>query len=144
MFNPSQEDVRRFFCGVHAKSAAGQPLDALETLASQWLAEHPEYHPEVADAQAAIQRVYDGADGRSNPFLHLAMHLSISEQCSIDQPRGIRQAVELLAARRDSLHDAHHEAMECLGQMLWQSQRAGQPPDGQAYIDCVQRRATRD
>jgi hypothetical protein len=30
--------------------------------------------------------------------LHLSMHLSISEQCSIDQPRGIRQAVELLAA----------------------------------------------
>ena len=144
MFNPSQEEVRRFFCGVHAKARAGQPMDALETLASQWLAEHPEYHDDLADAQAAVTRVYDGADGRENPFLHLSMHLSISEQCSIDQPRGIRQAVELLTARRDSLHDAHHEAMECLGQMLWESQRAGRPPDGQAYIDGVQRRATKD
>jgi len=144
MFNPSQEDVRRFFCGVHARARAGQPLDALETLASQWLQEHPEYDPHMADAEAAVQRVYGAADGQSNPFLHLSMHLSISEQCSIDQPRGIRQAVELLAARRDSLHDAHHEAMECLGEMLWQSQRSGRPPDGQAYIDCVQRRATRD
>ena len=36
MFNPSQEDVRRFFCGVHAKARDGAPLDALETLASQW------------------------------------------------------------------------------------------------------------
>ncbi len=37
------------------------------------------------------------------------MHLSISEQCSIDQPRGIRQAVELLSKRLDGgLHDAHH------------------------------------
>ncbi|TFZ01093.1 DUF1841 family protein [Ramlibacter rhizophilus] len=142
MFNPSQEDVRRFFCGVHAKSRAGQPLDALETLASQWLGEHAEYDPHLADAEAAVARVYDGGDGQSNPFLHLAMHLSISEQCSIDQPRGIRQAVELLAARRNSLHDAHHEAMECLGQMLWESQRSGRPPDGQAYLDCVQRRAT--
>ena len=144
MFNPSQEDVRRFFCGVHQKSRSGQPLDALETLASQWLAEHPEYHADLTDTEAALARVYDGGDGRVNPFLHLSMHLSISEQCSIDQPRGIRQAVELLAARRDSLHDAHHEAMECLGQMLWESQRSGRPPDGQAYIDCVQRRATRD
>lgn len=142
MFNPSQDDVRRFFCGVHAKAQAGSPMDALETLASQWLAEHPEYHADLADAEAAVKASYDGADGRSNPFLHLSMHLSISEQCSIDQPRGIRQAVELLAARRDSLHDAHHDAMECLGQMLWESQRAGRPPDGQAYIDCVQRRAT--
>jgi hypothetical protein len=143
MFNPSQEDVRRFFCSVHAKSGAGQPMDALETLAGQWLAEHPEYHGDVSDEQAALAARYDGEDGRSNPFLHLAMHLSISEQCSIDQPRGIRQAVELLAARRNSLHEAHHEAMECLGQMLWESQRSGRPPDGAAYVECVQRRATR-
>ena len=51
--------------------------------------------------------------------------------------------MELLAARRNSLHEAHHEAMECLGQMLWESQRAGRPPDGDAYVECVQRRATR-
>jgi len=143
MFNPSQDDVRRFFCGVQAKAQAQAPMDALETLAGQWLAEHPEYQADLADAEAAVAKVYDGQDGRTNPFLHLSMHLSISEQCSIDQPQGIRQAVELLTARRDSLHEAHHEAMECLGQMLWESQRAGRPPDGQAYIDCVQRRATR-
>jgi hypothetical protein len=144
MFNPSQQDVRRFFTGVHAKQRAGQPMDALETLAGQWLLEHPEYAGDLGDADAALMRTYDGSDGRANPFLHLSMHLSISEQCSIDQPRGIRQAVELLAARRGSLHDAHHEAMECLGQMLWESQRGGRPPDGDAYVACVQRRATKD
>jgi hypothetical protein len=143
MFNPSQEDVRRFFCGVHEKARSGQLLDALETLASEWLKEHPEYDPDLRDSEAAVARVYDGSGGSANPFLHLSMHLSISEQCSIDQPQGIRQAVELLAARRNSLHDAHHEAMDCLGQMLWESQRAGRPPDGQAYVECVQRRATK-
>jgi hypothetical protein len=143
MFNPSQDEVRRFFCGVLAKSDNGAPMDALETLAGQWLADHPEYRSHLHDAEAAVARRYDGQDG-TNPFLHLSMHLSISEQCSIDQPRGIRQAVELLAARRGSLHDAHHEAMECLGTMLWESQRSGRPPDGQAYVACVQRRATRD
>jgi hypothetical protein len=50
----------------------------------------------------------------------------------------------VLAAKRNSLHEAHHEAMECLGRMLWESQRAGRPPDGAAYMDCVQRQATRD
>jgi hypothetical protein len=144
MFNPSQADVRRFFCAVHAKALARQPMDALETLAGQWLDQHPEYHLELENADAAAAKVFDGSVGGANPFLHLSMHLSISEQCSIDQPRGIRQAVELLAARRNSLHDAHHEAMECLGQMLWESQRSGRPPDGAAYIECVQRRATRD
>jgi hypothetical protein len=81
-------------------------------------------------------------EGRTNPFLHLSMHLSIAEQCSIDQPRGIRQAVELLAARRNSLHAAHHEVMECLGEMIWASQRSGLPPDGLAYLEAVRRRAT--
>ena len=144
MFEPSQADVRRFFCSVYAKWRHAQPMDALETLASQWVAEHPEYHADFADEAAALERMYEVKDGRVNPFLHLSMHLSVSEQCSIDQPRGIRQAVELLAARRDSLHDAHHDTMEALGQMIWESQRSGRPPDGQAYIDAVQRRATQD
>ena len=96
------------------------------------------------DADTALEKMYDVEGGKTNPFLHLSMHLSISEQCSIDQPHGIRQAVELLTARRNSLHDAHHEAMECLGRMVWESQRSGRPPDGPAYIECVQRHATRD
>ena len=145
MFHPSQADVRRFFCAVHAKTQAGAPMEAIETLASLWIAEHPEYHTDLSDVDAALARNYDATPDQTNPFLHLSMHLSISEQCSIDQPRGIRQAVELLAKRLDDgLHDAHHATMDCLGQMLWESQRAGRPPDGDAYIACVQRRATRD
>lgn len=119
-------------------------MEAIETIASLWMDEHPEYHAELADLEAALASMAQLEDGKSNAFLHLSMHLSITEQCSIDQPRGIRQAVELLTHRRDSLHDAHHEVMDCLGQMMWDSQRAGRPPDGDAYIACVQRRATQD
>ena len=144
MFTPSQADVRRFFCTVYSKTRSGQPLEAIEAIASQWMEEHPEYHADFSDADAALEKMYDVEAGKTNPFLHLSMHLSISEQCSIDQPRGIRQAVELLTAKRDSLHHAHHETMACLGQMVWESQRAGRPPDGAAYIECVQRNATRD
>jgi hypothetical protein len=144
LFQPSQADVRRFFCAVYAKAQAQQPLEAIETIASLWIDEHPEYHAELADVDAALLSMAATEPGQTSAFLHLSMHLSISEQCSIDQPRGIRQAVELLTARRDSLHEAHHAAMDCLGQMIWESQRAGRPPDGAAYIDCVQRHATRD
>ena len=144
LFQPSQADVRRFFCSVYTKVHANQALEAIETIASLWIDEHPEYHSELADVDAALLKMADEDTTKTNAFLHLSMHLSISEQCSIDQPRGIRQAVELLTARRDSLHDAHHEAMDCLGRMIWESQRAGSPPDGAAYIDCVQRNATRD
>jgi hypothetical protein len=144
MFQPSQADVRRFFCTVYEKSLDGRSLEAIEIIASQWIAEHPEYHTELADLDQALRQMDQAEPDKENPFLHLSMHLSISEQCSIDQPRGIRQAIELLTARRNSLHQAHHEAMDCLGSMLWESQRAGRAPDGAAYIACVQRHATKD
>lgn len=143
MFSPSQDDVRLFFCDAYRKQFEGSPLTPLEAVAADWIAEHPEYQDDLSDPDAAVAAVYAVESGRTNPFLHLSMHLSISEQVSIDQPVGIKQAFELLAARRGSAHDAHHEMMECLGEMIWQSQRSGLPPDGERYIDCVRRRATR-
>jgi hypothetical protein len=144
LIQPSQADVRRFFCGVYAKSRTGEPLDAMDTLVGQWIDAHPEYHGTLSDVDEALRTREQVDPQRDNPFLHLSMHLSISEQCSIDQPPGIRQAVELLVARRGDLHTAHHEVMECLGRMVWESQRAGRPPDGEAYIQQVRQRATRD
>ena len=143
MFQPSQTDVRRFFCATYARVRAGAPLEPMQAEAARWVDEHPEYHADLADETAALAAVYTVEDGRTNPFLHLSMHLSIQEQMAIDQPTGIRQAVDLLAARRNSLHAAHHEVMECLGEMIWASQRSGLPPDGQAYLEAVRRRATR-
>ena len=143
MFAPSQNDVRAFFCETHRKLGQGAPLTPMEAAAADWIGEHPEHAAELKDLAAALAAVYDVDAGRTNPFLHLAMHLSISEQIGIDQPRGIKQAVELLAAKCGSLHAAHHEVMECLGDMLWASQRSGLPPDGEKYLECVRRRATR-
>jgi hypothetical protein len=142
MFAPSQADVRRFFCGTLAKQRSGMPLDAMELIASDWISQHPEYHDDLADVDAALAAAYAVEDGRTNPFLHLSMHLSIHEQLAIDQPTGIRQATQLLAKKRGSLHAAHHEVMECLGEMIWASQRSGLPPDGEAYLEAVRRRAT--
>ena len=49
----------------------------------------------------------------------------------------------LLRARLGSAHEAQHQVMECLGEMIWASQRSGLPPDGERYLECVRRRATR-
>jgi len=141
VFQPNQHDVRRFLCGAWRKRRDAAPMAPMETLAALWIAEHPEYDAELSDEPAALAADYSVEGGRANPFLHLSMHLSISEQCSIDQPGGIRSAVEALAARLGSLHEAHHQAMECLGEMIWRSQRNGEPPDGPAYLECVRRRA---
>ncbi len=143
MFAPSKEEVRRFFCETWRKARSGDVLTPMEAMARDWMLQHPEYESELADLDTALAADYDAGHGKANPFLHLSMHLSISEQISIDQPPGIREAFMRLAERRGSEHDAHHEIMECLGEMLWTSQRNGLPPDGKSYVECIQRCAQR-
>lgn len=142
MFNPSKDDVRRFFCQAWSKSRQQLPLTPIETIAVDWISQHPEYHDELADVDAALARDYSVDAGQTNPFLHLSMHLSIEEQVSIDQPPGIRVAFAKLAQRLDSRHEAMHQVMECLGEVLWRSQRDNAPIDANAYVESILRRAS--
>ena len=140
MFTPSQHDVRRFFCETWRKANAGEVLTPMEAIARDWILQHGEYDDALSNVEEALAADYSVERGQTNPFLHLSMHISIAEQVSIDQPPGIRAAFLGLAQRLGSEHDAHHAMMECLGEMIWNSQRSGLPPDGAAYIECVRRK----
>jgi hypothetical protein len=142
MFNPSREEVRRFFIETWRKQRAGEILTPLEAMAADWIVEHPEYHETLSDESAGVD--YTPEAGRTNPFLHLSMHLAISEQLSIDQPPGIRAAHDRLAARLGSLHEAQHAIIECLGETIWEAQRQNAPLDSDAYLARIERRASRD
>lgn len=144
MFNPTQDDVRRFFCETYRKTVAREILTPLETIASDWISEHPEYHSDLADIRAALEAEYPVEQGRSNPFLHLSMHLSLVEQTSINQPPGITPVFRKLAQQTQSVHQAHHIMMESLGAMVWESQRDGTPFDGVAYVQALEQKTGRD
>src|SRR5271170_1178764 len=122
---------------------AGEPLTPIEAMAAPWIIEHPHYHGVLGDpANREVSSLDKSADvGES--FLHLSMHLSLAEQASIDQPRGIRAALATLAFSCASLHDAHHLAMPCLGSLLAAAQQSGRLPDGTDYVECVMRQMTR-
>ena len=141
LFNPSVADVRRYFCGIWNKHQNGTPMEPLEMVAWEWIRQHPEYHEELADVNRALEAEYSPEAGRSNPFLHLSLHLAISEQRAIDQPRGIREAMDVLERQLGSAHDAAHQAQECLVEALWQSQRHGRPLDASAYVNALRQRA---
>ncbi|NWG72871.1 MAG: DUF1841 family protein [Parvularculaceae bacterium] len=140
MFNPSRDQVRRFFCDTWARYGRSEPLSALEQTALQVILLHSEYHGLLEDPERHLDRDYTPESGGVNPFLHLSLHLAIAEQLSIDQPRGIRSAFEALQTRLGSEHDALHAVLECLGETLWQAQRQGTGPDERAYLDCLARR----
>ena len=137
MFNPSRDQARQFLIDAWAKRRNRLPGTPMDTLAADLVALHPEYHA-LLEAEDALTREWTPEHGETNPFLHLSLHLAIEEQLSIDQPPGIRAACQELA-RRLGEHEAHHQVMECLGQMIWSSQRTGLPPDTAAYIECVRR-----
>jgi hypothetical protein len=140
MFNPSREQARRFFCESWRKHRERLVLEGAEATAADLIAEHPEYHALLEDPQAAVEREFTPEGGQMNPFLHLSLHLAIAEQISIDQPPGIKAAYAALRRTLD-VHDAEHAIMECLGETLWRAQRNNAPMDGEAYLDCVRRKA---
>jgi len=142
VFNPSRDQVRNFFFQTWDKYKAGHPLSAMESLAVEHISRHPEYHPVLGQPDRYQDRDWPPELGETNPFLHLSFHISISEQLSIDQPPGVRDAYQQLLTRLGDEHAAQHAVMDCLGEMLWRAQRDQEPPDGLAYIDCLHRKLT--
>lgn len=142
MFNPSREQVRRFFTDAWLKHRQAGILTPLESMAVDWIRQHPEYHAALEDPDA-VDADFPVEAGQTNPFLHLSMHLAISEQLSIDQPPGIKAAYEQLLTTRDA-HEAVHEIMECLGEVVWEAQRMGRPFSNDVYLDLIRRRVTRN
>lgn len=140
MFNPTRDQARDFLFDLWGKYRANAPLTALENVALAVILEHPEYQAMLADPERYREREWKPEGGETNPFLHMMMHLAIEEQASIDQPPGIRAAIEALSRRHDSTHEARHDVMDCLAEMIWQAQRNGAGFDNAAYLDCLARK----
>ena len=138
MFEPSRDQVRNFFFETWRKYRAGMPLAGLENLGLDIMLLHPEYHDLLGKPEKFQAKDY--AD-ESNPFLHMSLHLALEEQLSIGQPPGITERFAALLAKTGDRHDALHEAIECLAEMVWRAQKDKTPPDAGFYLDCLERRS---
>ncbi len=138
LFQPNREQARRFFIDAWRKYREQSPLEPMEAMAVEHILRHPEYHALLADEEAGLDRQWSPALGETNPFLHLALHLAIGEQLSIDQPAGIVARYQRILQRLGDEHAAQHAAMECLVEMIWQAQRYHLPPDAEAYLACLE------
>lgn len=141
MFGNDRDRLRRYYCTVWEKARAGQPLEPLEQIIAEAIRAHPEYQPVLADAETALGREYTPELGQTNPFLHLGMHIAIHEQLGSNRPTGILDVYQRLCRRAGEAHAAEHWMMECLGETLWEAQRAGREPDEQAYLERLRRLA---
>jgi hypothetical protein len=141
LFNPSRDEVRRFFFDAWRKYNLQQPLTPLEGMAIEIIRMHPEYHHVLDAPEHYLEQSYFPEMGETNPFLHMSLHLSIMEQVAINQPPGIAGFYEALQKKHGNALDAQHDLMDCLAETIWQSQRNNTPLDAEAYLQCMQRKA---
>ena len=142
LFSNDRNALRRSFHEAWKKRLAGAPLEPLEAQIARVVEHHPEYHAMVED-EDALEQDFHPEGGQTNPFLHMAMHMALTDQQATDRPPGIADALSAARVRYPDLHDLEHAAMECLGRALWEAQRAARAPDDRAYLKCIRALARR-
>jgi hypothetical protein len=139
LYGTDRTALRRTFAEAWRKRRDGLPAEALEARIADIVAAHPEYRRVVEDP-GGLERDFEPEQG-TNPFLHMAMHLSLREQRASDRPPGIADILSRIQRHLGDVHEAEHAAMECLGRILWEAQRSGTVPDETAYLECLKRLA---
>jgi hypothetical protein len=137
IFGQDRHELRKMYAEAWKKQLAGQPMSPLELQIAAVVAQHPEYHDAVTGED--LDRDYTPEGGRTNPFLHMGLHLGIREQVATDRPAGIAAIYEALAARDGDPHAAEHRMIECLAETLWEAQSANRAPDEALYLERLRR-----
>ncbi len=137
LFGQNRDELRRFYVESWRKFRDKAPLQPLEALVSEIIAQHPEYHPMLESEEQAVSREFSPETGQSNPFLHMGMHIGIREQLATNRPPGIATTYEVLLSSIGDQHEVEHKMMDCLGQAMWEAQRNGTPPDENTYLECL-------
>jgi len=137
IFSENRLELRRMYAEAWRKRQDEAPLTPLEAQIADIVEWHPEYHGAVTADD--LDQDYTPEGGRTNPFLHMGLHLGLREQIATDRPTGIASIYRALAARIGDPHDAEHRMIDCLAETLWESQRQNQPPDEAAYLEKLRR-----
>jgi hypothetical protein len=136
IFGQDRDELRGMFAEAWRKHRGGELMSTLEAQIANVIADHPEYHEDVT---GDLGRDFPVEEGRSNPFLHMALHLGIREQVALDRPAGVRAVFERVAADAGSSHEAEHRLIDCLAETLWEAQGRGEAPQDAAFLDRLRR-----
>lgn len=131
------QDTRKHFFKTWAKHQAQQPLDQFESQLLAVILQHPEYHATLTHQDEHYQ--YHAESGKSNPFLHMGLHLALRDQIALDRPTGIKTVFQNLLQQYQDAHHVEHLCIEQLALSLWNAQRQQQIPDEQSYLAACQK-----
>lgn len=138
MFSQDRSQLRKMFFDTWTRYQKSHTLTAMDKIIANIINLHPEYHQMLRNENDFIDKDYLPENGETNPFLHMAMHISIHEQLTTERPVQITDLYQQLLSKYQDPHTVEHHMMECLGQMIWQAQRDNVLPDESCYLDCLQ------
>ena len=115
------------------KAQAAEVLSPLEAQIAQVIEDHPEYQAALSDE--AREASFTPEAGKTNPFLHMGLHLAVRDQVATDRPPGISNIFQQLVKKYSIAHEAEHRILDCLAETLWEAQNRNGPPDEQKYLE---------
>ena len=133
IFGNDRRQLREMYVDAWQRRRAGQPLSPLQSQIAAVIEWHPEYHGDLTDRDLDIDYLPEG--GRTNPFLHLGLHLGIREQVATDRPVGIAAVHEALLKSLGDAHAVEHRMIDVLAETLWEAQSSGAAPDEKRYME---------
>ena len=139
-YGEQRVDTRQFFFNVRQKLKSNAPLLPLESQIADVMQWHPEYDPVLDNIEANTNADFSIEQGQSNPFLHMGMHLALREQLATDRPTGLQALYKQYCELLNDPHEAEHQIIETLGEILWEAQRNGNAPDEQRYLQLIRER----
>ena len=133
IFGQDRNELRKMYADAWEKHCEGLPRSPLEAQIAAVVEWHPEYHDDVTGGD--LDRDFTPDGGKTNPFLHMGLHLGIREQIATDRPPGIADVHRTLLARTGDAHAAEHQMIEALAETLWEAQSTSAPPDERRYLE---------
>lgn len=140
IFGGDRAELRQMYFDAWCKFRDGELMSPLETQIAEVIRDHPEYQPMMATG--SLEESFSPESGRTNPFLHMGLHLALRDQLATDRPAGVAAAFDALCASTGDRHAAEHRALDCLAEALWSAHRNNALPDERAYLECLRRLAS--
>jgi len=139
IFSQNREELRKMYADAWQKRCDELPMSPLEVQIADVIALHPEYHEAVTATH--LDQEYTPEGGKTNPFLHMGLHLGLREQVTTNRPAGIAGIHGELARHLGDPHAAEHQMIDCLAETLWEAQSQNSAPDEQKYLERLRRLA---
>jgi hypothetical protein len=133
VFTSDRSKQRQYLKQAWEKYTRQDQLEPLELQLAKIVEKHPEYHDLIKN----LDSEYFPEQGNTNPFLHINLHLTLQDQLTMDQPKGIRGIHNRLLVKIKDEHEVEHMMMEHIAEMIFNAQKNNTAFDLDGYINAL-------